>query len=924
MTSPQYISTAHIQEIYIGLLGRAADNDGLTYWQTQISNNLLTLEQLRANIVNFQAEYINGLGAMSRAEVVDELYERLFERTPDAEGYAYWVDGPGRHVNVDQLVLALVNGANAADRLVLDNKVEAAEYYSANVTFYSNDTAKAAVDAVDGTTESVQSSKNVTDNLGVTGSEISLSVNADNLTGTVNNDTFTSLLNQNTDNTISNTFSSQDRINGSLGTDTLNAYIINDSSTPDLAITAQISEIEIIELGVRDQGVLINAREISNVEQFWSINSDSDLIISNINPGEARNDTNDVTFGLRDNSSGSGLIAAFDSSALLQGPLQMSNSQLLVRVTDSAATDAHSPLANTTITLNFKLNGVQYSISNLHSTDGSYAGLVEAFNTALPAIGLASVEATLGNSYNQTASHNTEQSLSLSANTILLSATNNASFSDISFSASPLNNQIASQTIVGEAQLYDHTSVLESNLVLDNAGRGFAAGDVIIGDAAEDGRQISVLNVAVDRNSEIGTLSSATNMGNGAGSLNAGQQTGFKQINLTSLSNQGSLKVADILDTQTFNALDFTGPELHVSGDATTANAYTYASANSQDYLSIDINLTAAELDNFSILTQTQGGDDIVEYNYQLAVTSLSSALNTTQPSAFSISAGAGDDSVILNSQTGNSAIIADIDLGSGNDTFTLTGNTNDVATAITITAGTGNDNIVLTPNRSADSNPITIKLTKDFGQDTVTHFNSLGIEDQIDYSALFAASNAGSEITYQNLTQTDTNAGTAIVDNHKVITIKLSDILQQLEAANTDLPANYTDLSATQLEIALNALLDDTNFINNGQSESQQALSSVVLNVVHDQLYTVNNGVLVFGDNTDLSYQSIFTSSVAYNPDSANTNENLTLANTTKEGSLSFTTGSDNLQMQANALSSEIQIVGVTDISASADALTL
>ncbi|HIM07626.1 MAG TPA: DUF4214 domain-containing protein, partial [Gammaproteobacteria bacterium] len=51
-----------IQEIYVGLLGRSADADGLAYWTAEIDGNTLTIEQLRANIVNEQPEYAAGLG----------------------------------------------------------------------------------------------------------------------------------------------------------------------------------------------------------------------------------------------------------------------------------------------------------------------------------------------------------------------------------------------------------------------------------------------------------------------------------------------------------------------------------------------------------------------------------------------------------------------------------------------------------------------------------------------------------------------------------------------------------------------------------------------------------------------------------------------------------------------------------------------
>lgn len=153
-----------IQQIYVGLLGRAADQAGLDYWTAEIEGGVLTIEELRANIVNEQPEYEAGLGSMTRAEAVAALYEALFNRAPEAEGLEYWVNGEGSTVNFDQLILALVNGASEADAAALANKVAAAEYYTSSVgDAYTAESAAAAVADVDATAESLAASKAATD-----------------------------------------------------------------------------------------------------------------------------------------------------------------------------------------------------------------------------------------------------------------------------------------------------------------------------------------------------------------------------------------------------------------------------------------------------------------------------------------------------------------------------------------------------------------------------------------------------------------------------------------------------------------------------------------------------------------------------------------------------------------------------------------
>ncbi|OUS01197.1 hypothetical protein A9Q90_10065 [Gammaproteobacteria bacterium 54_18_T64] len=235
-------TTQAIEEIYIGLLGRAADAGGLAYWTAEIDGGTLTLEQLRSNIVNEQPEYAADLGSKTRTQVVSELYNRLFERAAEAEGLEYWVNGDGSTVNVDQLVLALSAGAAAADRLVLDNKVEAASYYSANTldADYTADGAKASVDSVDATTASIDASKAATDSGTQTaGSTFTLTSSVDTFTGTSGDDTFVA------DDTGTDTASAADTLDGGAGTDTLK--IFSDGGAFSLPALTSIETVELFD-----------------------------------------------------------------------------------------------------------------------------------------------------------------------------------------------------------------------------------------------------------------------------------------------------------------------------------------------------------------------------------------------------------------------------------------------------------------------------------------------------------------------------------------------------------------------------------------------------------------------------------------------------------------------------------------------------
>lgn len=139
-------TSAQVQQLYVGLLGRAADQAGLNYWLNELNATpaKLTLENLRANIVNSQAEYKAIFDGLSRTDTVTKIYNNLFGRAPDTAGLTYWTTGGGASVNIDQLTVAFINGASASDTQALTNKTVVAEVYTstAGTAFVAADAAK--------------------------------------------------------------------------------------------------------------------------------------------------------------------------------------------------------------------------------------------------------------------------------------------------------------------------------------------------------------------------------------------------------------------------------------------------------------------------------------------------------------------------------------------------------------------------------------------------------------------------------------------------------------------------------------------------------------------------------------------------------------------------------------------------------------
>ncbi|QIG20491.1 DUF4214 domain-containing protein [Pseudomonas monteilii] len=152
------ITSAQVQQLYVAYLGRAADKGGLDYWLGELNAEpaKITLDQIRANFVNEQAEYKEVYGGLSRVDTVTKIYNNLFGRAPDAGGLTYWTTGGGASVSIDQLLVAFINGASAADAKVVANKVLVSEVYTETAgANYAKEDATSILSGVDGTATSV-------------------------------------------------------------------------------------------------------------------------------------------------------------------------------------------------------------------------------------------------------------------------------------------------------------------------------------------------------------------------------------------------------------------------------------------------------------------------------------------------------------------------------------------------------------------------------------------------------------------------------------------------------------------------------------------------------------------------------------------------------------------------------------------------
>lgn len=232
---------ASIQGIYIALFGRPADPQGLEYFNqvTQNGANLSGIGDLTST-----KEYQDRFTGKSNAEVVKAIYLSLFNREPDAQGLAFFVNALEKGTfSINTIAIAVLDGAQGSDRDIISNKEAAANLFTRSLDtpreiaayvgnaaaekgrgFLSTVTAdKASVPTVTAVDKSVGDILSPPASVGggggagtPPGQTFILTTGIDKLTGEAGNDTFKGVVGDTT-----STFNSGDILDGGEGTDTL-------------------------------------------------------------------------------------------------------------------------------------------------------------------------------------------------------------------------------------------------------------------------------------------------------------------------------------------------------------------------------------------------------------------------------------------------------------------------------------------------------------------------------------------------------------------------------------------------------------------------------------------------------------------------------------------------------------------------------
>jgi len=274
---------ATIQGIYIALFGRPADPLGLQFFNQATNNgaNLTAIGDLAAS-----AEYQDRFEGMSNVQIVNSIYQSLFGRDADLAGLTFFTAAlQNGTYNINNIAIAILDGAQGDDLATVNNKIEAANLFTASldtgaevVAYQGEGAAEQGRAFLAGITEDEATVPTQTqvdaaiaaivadpnaggpgDTFTLTNATNAISGGVDTITGSSGDDNFRAILAESLDST--------DTLDGGAGFDTLNisANGINTDANNNAPILRNIERIN-----NADSATALNLANAVGVQQVWT------------------------------------------------------------------------------------------------------------------------------------------------------------------------------------------------------------------------------------------------------------------------------------------------------------------------------------------------------------------------------------------------------------------------------------------------------------------------------------------------------------------------------------------------------------------------------------------------------------------------------------------------------------------------------
>jgi len=114
----------NVTKLYVATFNRAPDTNGLSYW---VNDSNLDLEGISSSFFNQQETQDLYPKTTSNKDFISSVYQNLFNRVPDNDGWNYWENELNTGViQRSQFIQAVVDGAkdtdNSNDKTILSNK----------------------------------------------------------------------------------------------------------------------------------------------------------------------------------------------------------------------------------------------------------------------------------------------------------------------------------------------------------------------------------------------------------------------------------------------------------------------------------------------------------------------------------------------------------------------------------------------------------------------------------------------------------------------------------------------------------------------------------------------------------------------------------------------------------------------------------
>lgn len=691
------ITKTQISNLLVSMFDAAGGAANLTSLEAFVANQNASYSLFDfANDLALSPLYTAQYAGMSNQAKADSLCAQfgldknmfgLYDTTEELAAYNFFKTqldaGVSTQASQVNALLFLAEPANAAAYPVASatmvNKQAVADYYSASKSGTTIEDLKAVLANVTNDATTIDSAKTAIDSATVvTGKSISLTDGRDTVDGTEANDMFLGFVAQNTvkDGSIANAFATGDYIDGKGGLDEVSATVISDGTTQDgttSVITPMTKNVEMITLQALDNagmGVVVDAGSLNSVKEYWSDNSAADLTITDVRLGNL-SITKDITFGVRDTDgkTTTNFTALFESQALKNASDTKSNAQILIEAAYEAfptGVTSANPVKDLFVEVNFtgtKADGTigtfksGFLNTSTNSTDANadtYAGLATLIKSALDAQGFTNLTVELGAPYSTITTAAGVKTIATTANQIKITDPAGNAFTNLTSgagqAASATSSDVASNIVTVDPTT--SSTLIETNLVLDNAGRGSTMGNVTIGGESNSDLAPEVINIMVDRDSAISTLSTNGPLN---GSVVADNE--LQKVVITSTMNtlkdvtsaNGDLEINSIIswDDKAFTSIDasaFKGTNLML-GDTVELVGTT---ANIVNLNNLDANIAAnvtflGKIDgttNGEAFTYTTGsGKDVITVDLD------GDAVDTIGES-FAINAGNGDNTV--------------------------------------------------------------------------------------------------------------------------------------------------------------------------------------------------------------------------------------------------------------------------------------